>query len=73
MNETIHDIYTTFKRMFSKPSIKVIAQEVLYDAEIELLKAHNALEWAQSHAEFQTIRVARLKKYIQTLILQELN
>lgn len=73
MNEIAQDIYKTFKRLFTKPSIKVIAQEVLYDAEVELLKAQAALEWAQSHAEFQTIRVARLKKYNQTLILQELN
>ena len=64
--------FTNVKRIFAKPTLKKVAQEVLYDAEIELLKAHAALEWAQSHAEFQTNRVARLKKYNQTIELQNL-
>lgn len=72
MSNFIVDGLTTVKRVFSKPTIKTVAQEGLYDAEIELLKAQAALEWAQSHVEFQTNRVARLKKYNQTIELQNL-
>lgn len=47
-----------------KPTIEQLAQDELYDAQVKLMQAQNALEWAQANVDYQTNRVARLKKQI---------
>ncbi len=47
-----------------KPTIEQLAQDELYDAQVKLMQAQNSLEWAQANVDYQTNRVARLKKQI---------
>ena len=45
-------------------SIETLMSDELYEAEKALLDAQTGLEWAQSQVEYNTNRVARLKKQI---------
>lgn len=47
-----------------KPTIEQLAQDELYDAQVKLMQAQTALDWAQANVDYQTNRVARLKKQI---------
>jgi hypothetical protein len=47
-----------------RPTALSVASEELYMAELKLLEAQTAQEWAQSNVEYQLHRIARLRQFI---------
>jgi hypothetical protein len=42
-------------------------EEELYEAEIKLLKAQSAVEWANANVTYESSRVSRLTKLLEAL------
>lgn len=53
------------------PTIDSIVSDELYEAEVALLEAQSGVEWAKANVEYQSNRVARLKKFKETKQLEE--
>jgi hypothetical protein len=51
--------------------IDSIVNDELYEAEVALLEAQSGVEWAKANVEYQSNRVARLKKYKETKQLED--
>lgn len=50
---------------FRKPSVKVLAQQELEDAQRQLLVAQSAYEYARTMAAYHEARIKRLTQYLE--------
>jgi hypothetical protein len=56
----------TIKQLLSKPKVQEMAVRELADAQLSLLEAHTALEFATAMVKYNEERVKRLQRYIAT-------
>jgi len=54
-----------FKKVLSTPDWKAVVQQELREAQLGLLKAETALDWAQAECDYQYSRIERLKKRLE--------
>lgn len=54
------------KRIFRKLTPLEVASRELVEAELGKLEAETALEWAKATVEFNTSRIARLRRFLFT-------
>ena len=50
---------------FQKPSVRVLAQQELEDAQRQLLAAQSAYEYAKTMAMYHEARIKRLTEYLK--------
>lgn len=63
------NLFTEFKSVFKTPSPLQVAANELALAELELLSAESAVEYAVAMVSFNKSRVKRLKAYLVSLTL----
>ncbi len=54
-----------FKKVLSTPDWKAVVEQEVCEAELKLLEAETALDWAQAECDYQYNRIERLKNKLK--------